>query len=73
MEISHKVSSTGLWGRPLGSVLATAFGPKPAALEELLKESDVISIHVPLTKETKHLVGRNELALVKKSVVLVNE
>lgn len=38
----------------------------------LLKESDYISIHVPLTKETHHLIGEKELNLMKKSAILIN-
>jgi D-3-phosphoglycerate dehydrogenase len=47
-------------------------GAKPANLEELLSNSDVVSIHVPLTKETCHLIGKNELAMMKSSAILVN-
>jgi glyoxylate reductase len=41
-------------------------------LEELLRESDVVSIHVPLTEETFHLIGEKELALMKKGAFLIN-
>lgn len=41
-------------------------------LEVLLKESDVISFHCPLTEETRHLINENTLPLLKKGVVLVN-
>lgn len=41
-------------------------------LESLLKESDIISIHVPLTNETKHLIGEKELKLLKPSAILIN-
>ncbi len=41
-------------------------------LEELLKESDVISFHCPLTEETHHLISEKTLPLLKKGVVLVN-
>ena len=41
-------------------------------LEELLRESDVISFHCPLTEETRHLINENTLPLLKKGVVLVN-
>jgi len=41
-------------------------------LETLLKESDIISIHVPQTKETKHLIGEKELKLLKSSSIIIN-
>ena len=47
-------------------------GGKPATLEQLLASSDVVTIHVPLTKETRHLIGKSELALMKNSAILVN-
>lgn len=41
-------------------------------LDTLLKESDFISIHVPLTPETRHLISERELKLMKKSAILIN-
>ncbi len=41
-------------------------------LKTLLKESDFISLNVPLTEETKHLIGRNELSVMKPTAFLIN-
>jgi glyoxylate reductase len=41
-------------------------------LEQLLAESDVVSLHCPLTPETHHLIGAAELAAMKPSAVLIN-
>ena len=41
-------------------------------LEQLLKESDFITLHMPLTKSTKGLIGAKELALVKPTVRIIN-
>ena len=43
-----------------------------SSLDELLPRVDVVTIHTPLTPETKHLIGRRELALMKETAVLVN-
>jgi len=41
-------------------------------LEALLREADVISIHVPLTKETYHLIGEKEFSMMKRGAYLIN-
>jgi D-3-phosphoglycerate dehydrogenase len=41
-------------------------------LHELLEQSDVVSIHIPLTDETRHLFGRREFSQMKPGAVLVN-
>lgn len=43
-----------------------------SSLEELLKESDVVSIHVPLLPQTHHLINAERLALMKSSAYLIN-
>ena len=43
-----------------------------AELEELLATADVVSLHVPLTASTRHLLDRRRLALMKTTAVLVN-
>jgi glyoxylate reductase len=48
------------------------YGLAYAELEQLLAESDFVSLHVPLTPETHHLVGERELSLMKPTAVLVN-
>jgi glyoxylate reductase len=41
-------------------------------LNDLLGHSDIVSLHVPLTESTRHLIGAAELALMKPTAVLVN-
>ena len=41
-------------------------------LEALMRDSDIISLHVPLTTETKHLISKDLLALCKPTAILVN-
>jgi phosphoglycerate dehydrogenase-like enzyme len=41
-------------------------------LDDLLRESDYVSLHVPLNSRTRHLIDREKLALMKPSAVLIN-
>ncbi|OGC91995.1 hypothetical protein A2899_02635 [Candidatus Amesbacteria bacterium RIFCSPLOWO2_01_FULL_49_25] len=41
-------------------------------LEEVLAQSDLVSLHVPLTSETRHLINKNSLGMMKKGAILVN-
>lgn len=42
------------------------------SMETLLRESDIISLHCPLTEETQHLISYDSLPLLKKGVVIIN-
>jgi glyoxylate reductase len=48
------------------------FGAKRTDLDTLLKESDFVSVHVPLMKETHHLINSDKLKLMKKTAYLIN-
>ena len=52
--------------------LERELGAKKVPLSELLKESDFVSIHVPLMKETHHLIGEKELKMMKKTAIIIN-
>ena len=43
-----------------------------ASLDEAIKDSDVISIHVPLTKDTRNLISERELSLMHQNTILIN-
>lgn len=49
-----------------------ALGVAYTDLDTLLRESDIVTLHVPLTAETRHLVSRERLALMKPTALLVN-
>ena len=42
------------------------------SLEQLLRESDIVTLHVPLNADTNHLIGAKELKLMKKTALLIN-
>jgi D-lactate dehydrogenase len=51
---------------------ASEHGIVYATFEEVIKSSDVISLHLPLTPETHHLIGENSIASMKRGSMLVN-
>lgn len=59
-------------GRTLTDERARAAGAEAAPLERLLRESDIISIHVPLNQQTRGMIGAKEFALMKPGAVLIN-
>ena len=52
-------------GRPVS-------GAESVTLEELLRESDIVSLHTPLTPETRGMIGREQLAMMKPGALLLN-
>jgi glyoxylate reductase len=52
--------------------LERELGARRVELDELLGESDFVTLHVNLNESTRHLVGAPQLALMKRSAVLVN-
>jgi len=47
-------------------------GVEYRSFEDLLKESDVLTVHVPLTDETRHMIGEDEVAKMKDGAIVVN-
>lgn len=63
--------------RALGCrVLGFSRTPKPevenVTLDTLLRESDVVSLHLPLTEQTRGMIGADEIAKMKKGAILIN-
>lgn len=56
----------------LDEAQAEAAGVVKSSLENLCREADLLSLHVPLSQATRHLIGREQLALMKPTAVLVN-
>ncbi|MFX1560210.1 MAG: 2-hydroxyacid dehydrogenase [Promethearchaeota archaeon] len=53
-------------------VVSKLIDAKSTDLITLLKEADIVSIHVPLTSETHHMIGKRELQMMKRGAILVN-
>lgn len=73
----------GLKGRGVGmrvlysdyqrnKILEARLMAKRVELDELLKSSDFVSIHIPLTEKTHHLIGEREIGLMKPSAYIIN-
>jgi glyoxylate reductase len=57
---------------PLSVSEEASLGVNYRTFDELLEESDVLSVHVPLTEETRGMIGAGEIAKMKDSAVIVN-
>jgi (S)-sulfolactate dehydrogenase len=58
-------ADSATWTQPWGTVA-------PVALKELLASSDVVSLHVPLTAETRNLVSAEAITTMKRDAILIN-
>ncbi|MBQ6475033.1 MAG: phosphoglycerate dehydrogenase [Clostridia bacterium] len=47
-------------------------GAEPATLDEIFTQADAITVHMPLTPETKHLIGAEAIAKMRDDVILIN-
>ncbi|MHA1963994.1 MAG: glyoxylate reductase [Candidatus Thorarchaeota archaeon] len=54
------------------AALEELVGAESSSLETLLRESDIVTLHVPLNSQTHHLIGETELNMMKKDSILIN-
>jgi glyoxylate reductase len=57
---------------PPGREQIESLGARRVSLPELLASSDFVSLHTPLTEETRHLIAKQALARMKREAVLIN-
>lgn len=82
MEFSGKtigIVGMGRIGTALAKICEQGLGMKiitctkdKNSLNELLTQADVVSLHVPLCPETRHLIGQKELSSMKQTAILIN-
>ena len=84
LDMHHKtmgIIGAGHIGQALGrrakgfdmNVLYYSLDPKISVpLEKLLKESDFVAVCLPLTKDTRHFIGKHELSLMKRTAIIAN-
>ncbi|UCE92319.1 MAG: phosphoglycerate dehydrogenase [Methanobacteriota archaeon] len=75
-EVAKRAAALGMTAIAFDPLVSPEVGVKLhvrlVGLDRLLRESDFVSIHAPLTPQTKDLIGRVELSKMKKSAVLIN-
>ncbi len=71
-EIANAFSCPLLGCDPLPNRKAKDIGIKYVELDKLLAESDIVTLHTPLTPETEHLINREKIARMKHGAVLIN-
>ena len=57
---------------PIDPTYAKEHDIKIASFEELIKESDIISVHMPLTEETKNMINKDTFAMMKPNALIIN-
>jgi D-3-phosphoglycerate dehydrogenase / 2-oxoglutarate reductase len=77
LEVAQRAQAFGMRVQytkrtPLPEATERRFGVRFTSLDALLKESDVVSIHIPHTPETVGLIGAEELATMKPGALLIN-
>ena len=57
---------------PIPEEVLAKTNTKLTSLEELLRSSDVITLHIPLTSETRHFINAEKIAMMKPTAILIN-
>lgn len=71
MRVAYASRGAGTRGEVVGAEMNAGLG-EPMHLDRLLPTSDIVSLHVPLTPETRHLIDQRALTRMKRSAYLIN-
>jgi phosphoglycerate dehydrogenase-like enzyme len=79
-EIGQRVAKVALafgmnvvtWSPNMTPARAEAIGAQSVSLDELLQQSDIVSLHIIASSTTKGLINKEKLALMKKDAILIN-
>ena len=79
-HIGKLVSKVGLalgmrviaWSKNLNDLATKQYGVNYVEKQRLFKDSDILSIHIKLSKRTKDLIGKKEISLMKRSAYIIN-
>ncbi len=70
--VAARLRAFGTSGIYFDPNVAHADGMRRVSFETLLAESDIVTLHLPLTAETRHIIGASQLAAMKRGAYLVN-
>ncbi len=70
--VAERLHAFGTYGVYFDPNVADAVDLRRASLATLLAEADIVTLHVPLTPETRHMIGARQLAAMKQGAFLVN-
>ena len=70
--VAERLRAFGTRGIFFDPIVPAASGLERRSLDQVLQEADVITLHLPLTAETRHLIGVDQIARMKRGAYLVN-
>ncbi|MBA3253085.1 MAG: 3-phosphoglycerate dehydrogenase [Burkholderiaceae bacterium] len=70
--VAERLGAFGTRGIFFDPIVPTAVGLQRRSFDQVLQEADVVTLHLPLTAETRHLIGADEIARMKRGAYLVN-
>ena len=70
--VAQRLSVFGTRGIFFDPAVPSALGLQNKPFDQVLQEADIVTLHVPLTSETRHLIGAAEIARMKRGAYLIN-